>query len=386
MKASSNSTERRLWLLRVLVPLVTIVATLLLAELALRLPGLEQLVDIEPVLRGGPLVYEPNQVARQRLGGEFDAEIRVNSRGLRDVEFIPEANGHRIVALGDSFTEGWGVSLAQTWPKQLERLLTQAGSGYDHVFNAGRSGTNPKNYAALYREVFASDSSVNLVVAGIFLANDIVEPSTPEYRVPPPRTTLQRLKFFLARNSAVYNLLRRTRRQSLAVETLLSKIGMAEMHAIPLDFANSDLNRRRWRYTAEYLTEFASRVRADGKQILFVLVPAKEQVIEGYVDTVLDRAGIPDADLDLFGFRDYVLEYLRANDVDVLDLTPKLLDASTPDPVTLYFRGDGHWNAEGHRVAAEAIVEYLRDAGLLLEEHGNVRAQIEGPHIHPAAE
>lgn len=41
------------------------------------------------------------------------------------------------------------------------------------------------------------------------------------------------------------------------------------------------------------------------------------------------------------------------------------MEPSTPDPVKLYFRSDGHWNAEGHRVAAEAILTHLRDSGLL---------------------
>lgn len=354
-------------LLRIVVPVATIAVTLLFAELVLRLPGLEEFVDKEPVLRGGPIVYEPNQVTWQRIGREIDTEIRVNSRGLRDVEFTPNSEAHRIAAVGDSFTEGWGVSLPQTWSKQLEDLLKASGSDYDHVFNAGRSGTNPKNYVALYRELFASDPSVNLVVVSIFLANDIIEPSTPDYRVAPPRTTMQRVRFFLASHSAVYSLGRRTLRQSLAVEKLLARIGMSDLHIIPLDFSNSDLNRRRWQYTAEYLTDFVARVHADGKNILIVLAPAKEQVIDGYMDAVLSKVGAQRSDVDLFGFRDYVLAHLRGNGVDVLDLTPTILDPSTPDPVNLYFRSDGHWNAEGHRVAAEAILAHLRVSGLLKE-------------------
>lgn len=354
----------RTGLLRVIVPVGTIVVTLLVAEMVLRLPGMDAFVDSEPALRSGPVVYEPNQVATQ-MSREFNAEIRVNSRGLRDVEFNPESEAHRVVALGDSFTEGWGVSLQETWAKQLEDLLKADHSGYDHVFNAGRSGTNPKNYAAVYRELFAADPSVNLVVVGVFLANDIVEPSTPDYRVPPPRTVAQHVRFFLARHSAVFNLTRRTLRQSLPVEKILAKVGVADLHIIPLDFRNNDLNRRRWQYTAEYLVDFVAKVHADGKKILLVLVPAKEQVIDGYMDTVLAKAGGQRSDVDLFGFRDYALEHLRAQGVAVLDLTPTILDPSTPDPDKLYFRSDGHWNAEGHRVAAEAIWAYLRDAGML---------------------
>jgi hypothetical protein len=42
----------------------------------------------------------------------------------------------------------------------------------------------------------------------------------------------------------------------------------------------------------------------------------------------------------------------------MLDLTPDLRRASEP-----YFVYDGHWNATGHRVAAEAVARFLRERG-----------------------
>ena len=94
---------------RILVPVVTVMVMLLLAELVLRLPVFGAFMDYEPTLLGGPLAYLPNQESRHRLGTEFDVQIRINSRGFRDTEYVSAPQSRNALALGDSFTEGWGV-------------------------------------------------------------------------------------------------------------------------------------------------------------------------------------------------------------------------------------------------------------------------------------
>lgn len=55
--------------------------------------------------------------------------VATNSRGLRDREFTFEkaAGTLRIVMLGDSFTEGWGVPRDDTFSKRIERLYAAHG-------------------------------------------------------------------------------------------------------------------------------------------------------------------------------------------------------------------------------------------------------------------
>jgi lysophospholipase L1-like esterase len=56
-------------------------------------------------------------------------DVATNSRGLRDREFSfeREPGTLRIVMLGDSLTEGWGVPVAQTFSKRIERLYADQG-------------------------------------------------------------------------------------------------------------------------------------------------------------------------------------------------------------------------------------------------------------------
>ena len=51
---------------------------------------------------------------------EFSTKVDVNSRGLRDDEISLKAP--EIIALGDSFTMGWGVEQEETYPQQIEAM------------------------------------------------------------------------------------------------------------------------------------------------------------------------------------------------------------------------------------------------------------------------
>lgn len=78
---------------------------------------------------------------------EFNSVGVVNSLGFRDREFSVQRNSqYRILAIGDSFTFGWGLNIEDTWVKQLEVQLHQRGREIE-IANLGRPGAYPKDYA-----------------------------------------------------------------------------------------------------------------------------------------------------------------------------------------------------------------------------------------------
>jgi lysophospholipase L1-like esterase len=342
---------------RILVPVFTMLVMLLLAELVLRLPVFSAFMDYEPTLLGGPLAYLPNQDSRHRLGADFDIQIHINSRGFRDSEFVPAPKSHTVLALGDSFTEGWGVDLEKAWPKQLEARLD---GRYEHVYDAGRSGTNPKNYAAVYEKFFDADTSVELVVVGVCLSNDIIEEGTPTERVSRPPSLFAKVKFYALKYSVLANIVHRSMRYNPRVEQFLADLGLTKPQRLKLDFSSDPANSRRWAYSAEFLASFGARVEASGRRFLVVLIPTKEQVVDGYIEALMEQTGNSPADIDLFGFRDYLLRGLTEKGVDVLDLTPFLDQPAQGTTADYYFHADIHWNAAGHALAAEKIAEHLR--------------------------
>jgi lysophospholipase L1-like esterase len=87
----------------------------------------------------------PNTVERYQFP-EFDYEIRTNSLGFRDIEHpVAKPPGEfRLMAIGDSFTEGWGARFDQTWLNELGRELAEKHADSQiSIMCAGASGSDP---------------------------------------------------------------------------------------------------------------------------------------------------------------------------------------------------------------------------------------------------
>jgi len=90
-------------------------------------------------------VRSPNAVSSYQQQ-EFDYEIRTNSLGVRDIEHpLSKPPGElRIIAIGDSFTEGQGASFEQTWLNQLGRNLNTEHTGSRfRMICGGTAGSDP---------------------------------------------------------------------------------------------------------------------------------------------------------------------------------------------------------------------------------------------------
>src|SRR5262245_37238033 len=84
-------------------------------------------------ISSNPLIgHEHRPNAQARLMG---VDVTINSKGLRDREIPQDRTGTtpRILMLGDSFTEGWGVPLDQTFAKRVERLYAASGSAAEVI-------------------------------------------------------------------------------------------------------------------------------------------------------------------------------------------------------------------------------------------------------------
>ncbi len=97
----------------------------------------------------------------------LNAFIRTNAQGFRDRDFTPEkrAGVFRIMVVGDSITFGWWERPENLFPRILETLLNQdKGLGREfEVYNLGVGGYNTEQEAELIR-VKALDYSPDLIV------------------------------------------------------------------------------------------------------------------------------------------------------------------------------------------------------------------------------
>lgn len=107
------------------------------------------------------------------VGDHHGSRVSINSHGMRDREhpFAKEPGTLRILALGDSWTFGVGMTPEQTWPKRLEAHLSTPERPVV-VMNTGVSGYETY-HEAIYYEELKEHFEHDLVLVGIYPVNDV---------------------------------------------------------------------------------------------------------------------------------------------------------------------------------------------------------------------
>jgi lysophospholipase L1-like esterase len=101
-------------------------------------------------------IYNTNSQSKTFVldNGDFKYPYTTNELGLREKsvnEFANDTAPIKIVALGDSYTEGVGAVYDSSWPRQLEYMLKGVGKNVS-VYDAGSSGSDPFFECKLYDE------------------------------------------------------------------------------------------------------------------------------------------------------------------------------------------------------------------------------------------
>ena len=137
--------------------------------------------------RNAGLIWGPYSNVRHSTP-EFSYTARINNLGFRDRDFsVRKRTRWRVLALGDSYTYGWGVAIGETWPKQIERRLRAAGFDVE-VADLGSPGAGPKDYADLAEKAVPL-LGPDLVIVAMVQADDLLQCAEDAQ---PPRDRLRR--------------------------------------------------------------------------------------------------------------------------------------------------------------------------------------------------
>ena len=280
-----------------------------------------------------------------------------NSVGARDRERQLKVSVPRVIVLGDSFLEGWGMKPTQRLSNRLEQA-----TGLEHL-NFAIAHTGTYQQYLIYRDLgkrFTHDR----VLIGFLPVNDFVDldhkrarselmypyryrpylrGKYPDYEHFDCRETAARK--FLRRNSYGFNFLHHKYYQLVADEhdylyasTMRNEAG--ELHSYFHEFTDEDFLRLR--YCLERILD-----EAKGKSVAIVLIPAK---IDFYR---YEQSGAGPLVRRLEAFA-------QDSGLHVIDLRPDMLRA-THNIREFYFDGDYHWNAYGNKVAADIVLHKLKD-------------------------
>ena len=129
------------------------------------------------------LLFPPHSKAAYKTL-EFQFTASINNLGFRDREFrLSKSAASRVIAIGDSFTYGWGVSVDESWPKVLERNLKSRGLSVE-IANLGAPGASPINYADTAEKAIPL-LKPDLVVVAVLQGEDLAQLKPKPVKVAP---------------------------------------------------------------------------------------------------------------------------------------------------------------------------------------------------------
>jgi lysophospholipase L1-like esterase len=341
---------------------------------------------------------------------EFRQEVRFNSLGMHDTDHAPAkpAGTFRILMLGDSFVQAVQVAEAATTHQVLEDDLNQAAKAearHFEVISGGVVNWGTNQQLIYYREE-GRRFQPDLVLLMFYLGNDLqdnlpgnvltikgfncyapyfavcdgrLDPAPLAYapavsRSPgdcaPAWRLLTNTMGWLYQHSRLYQQL-----EPLIVSRQPRRIfGQAYPQPFSaLYLPNDEVElAQAWQVTLATVAQLRQEVTADKVRLavaiispeilirLALLSPAEQQIfLRDNPKFAAARFGQPNERLAAF---------LKDQGIPFIDLMAPLVAYQAAHGVPLYFqREGGHWTAEGNRVVAGILADWLTQNGLLSE-------------------
>jgi len=346
---SSPTRTRGNVLARIALITFTVVACLLVMELALRVVSplqrfanpLHAFHDPDPDVgwRGRPGVHARFATA------EFDCEVRHDARGLRAHESpVPHDGAPVWLFLGDSFTWGWGVDQGEPFTD-----LLQASVGPSiQVENRGLSGSGTVQQMLILRKRLAQEPKPEKVIV-VFCPNDFsdcVEPRTDRPfmvrdgdRMVVTNCPVEGGGLQSGIGRAISSQSRLISTIRFAVNRIKSRVRQDRDGSGPSPSLTSDeIDSAR-----ECLSQMLAACKASGAALTVMYTSMRGDMLPG-----------PDSE------RRVALRTL-CNELAIpfVDPTDAMRAQSDTGPDALFFAQDNHWNPDGHRIVAEVIAQSL---------------------------
>ncbi|MEI6828801.1 MAG: SGNH/GDSL hydrolase family protein [Synechococcaceae cyanobacterium ELA445] len=307
--------------------------------------------------------------------------VRINRTGFRgdDLAATPPAGTLRVAVLGDSFTEAFQVNEPQSWVHRLGdqldrrpvcplRRLHPAGV---EVLNFGVGGYGTGQELLTWRQL-VRPLRPQLVLLAVYLGNDLTD-NTPEpradrpvfrldarghlwvdesfrsrrtyrFRTSPPGQWLDGLM----NHSRLLQLINEAKNRLAARRRAPQSVGQRAVPTTP------QAPEVAWQVTSALLRQLDGEVRATGARLQVVSLTTPEQVWPR-------RDQRP---ADPLGQERRLGALLKDDGIPYLPLAPLLQRQADAGHLVLHGlpgqpAGDGHWNAEGHRLAGAAVADWL---------------------------
>jgi hypothetical protein len=290
--------------------------------------------------------------------------VEINDWGLRDgldEARPPEEGDLALFALGDSFTFGLGVALEDTFQERLEALDPRL-----CVFGAGIPGYGPAHAARMLEDLLLAVRP-RAVVYALCEGNDFQDTAWAELVDLPPASPPDSAPV-PAPVDPVRRAVDQLRRPEFWRDACaLAQVGSRRGTGLPSVFMKNALSGElpeehaaMFPGVVDALTAMRARCAALEADFFVLLIPSPVQADPArFEQYIAGRLGLDPADFTRTGFHEDLARRLRDAGLAVVDPLPQLeaaIEAGEP-----CYHVEGHWNARGHRAAAEALMPAVRE-------------------------
>ena len=294
----------------------------------------------------------------------FESVYHINEYGARDKSRVKTGDTNRVVFLGDSFMEGYGLNEPERLTDRLEVMCNK------EILNFGCGYFTPTQEYLLYKHLAASFTH-NTVVIGILPFNDLAEDDTsfhekdafihyqpffqgtyPDYQLLYREDDLSKSTF----NKEGYFAMQNTSRQR--ADRLLKEFSFWYNIYRFIKSNKPAVNKAEKTYSGYYdhtrlqldkLKFILGKLKqeAAGKKVIVVTIPVYNDFLRYREEKTASLAKA------LAGF-------CAENNMLYTDLLQGFAER-VKDPSMLYFTCDGHWNAAANKLAAEIMLPLLSE-------------------------
>lgn len=336
-----------------------IIVAAAIGEVAMRLGGYSP-INVNPLNafhEGHHLLGyrgKPNFTGRFRRS-DFDVMISHDENGFRKQEYQnqKEKSRHKVFVFGDSFTWGWGVGQGKVFTDRMSQLMPDY-----HVMNFGLNASGTVEQFTLFeayvKELIQPGDSVVLMFSNNDFNDNVTgylhaEVKNGEVRrVGPKRFLASKPMINLKQASYVINYL------TFSFEVMKATIQQTRANKRARKLASLGEGSPEFVVTKHFLGEFQKTLAQ--KQATFLAVH-----VFGHVDRSEKKVNPRAAAL-----RRAFFACVEPLGIRTLDLEPYFVQAKSSGRYDRFdFPRDGHWNENGHAVAARAIAESI----LLADDH-----------------
>jgi hypothetical protein len=357
--------------------------------------------------------------------GRIESYVKMNSHGFRDRErtYEKEKGAFRILVLGDSMTAGLEVPFEKTFPYLLEEKLNSEGSKGSkriEVINLGVSGFSTaqeyltlKHYGLKYHPDLVilayfnndvrgnslilqskySGKSINNRTKPFFVLNSgkleelsFSDPDKEKEETKNGTTGQFQIKYLMFKGvkkflpNIYYSLVERIN-EIPWLASILWKIGLEKYNPKPSETTKNDIFIDDYVFSEEYSPEWENawevtkalilRISEELKEnkigFLVVIIPSEYELRPDFWDEYLKNYPSVTLEFDLEKPERILSDFLRSNNIDYLLLSPEFKEYTnnTGERLHWHYKYDGHWNANGHALAAQLIYKKLLDDNLV---------------------